>query len=245
MTSAGLPSSSKLNTVGGTKWYITEQDRPPNATLFAYESAAFLNPLLARILDKAEHEAPFGDLPTAVQLYAIRQAGDFEDRLALAADAGYNAVELWGWGNLSGSEVRALLDKYGLDATSTHTGANSLRNNMEATIQFHKDAGVDRLIIPSFNANDAEGWANFGKELNAWGAELREHGILLGYHNHGQEFQVYDGRWALEWMLDEVDPENLFLQVDLGWAYDAGVDLIELINKYRRPHPVRPREGLE
>ena len=87
-------------------------------------------------------------------------------------------------------------------------------------------------IIPSFNANDAEGWANFGKELNAWGAELREHGILLGYHNHGQEFQVYDGRWALEWMLDEVDPENLFLQVDLGWAYDAGVDLIDFINKY-------------
>ena len=56
--------------------------------------------------------------------------------------------------------------------------------------------------------------------------------ILLGYHNHGQEFQVYDGRYALEWMLDEVDPENLFLQIDLGWAYNAGVDLIELINKY-------------
>ena len=53
----------------------------------------------------------------------------------------------------------ALLDKYGLDATSTHTGANNLRNSMQATIQFHKDAGVNRLIIPSFNANSAEGWA--------------------------------------------------------------------------------------
>src|SRR5690606_5324686 len=161
---------------------------------FAYESAAFLNPLLARILDLKQHESPFADLPTGVQLYAIRQAGDFEDRLALAAAAGYKAVELWGWGNLSGSEVRALLDKYGLDATSTHTNASSLRNNMQATIQFHKDAGVYRLIIPSFNADSAEGWANFGKELNAWGAELREHGILLGYHNHTQEFQVFDGR---------------------------------------------------
>ena len=54
--------------------------------------------------------------------------------------------------------------------------------------------------------------------------------MQLLYHNHDFEFEKYEGRYALEHLLDSAPSAGL--EFDLGWAYKAGVDPLPLLEKY-------------
>lgn len=221
--------------VGGTEWFFTEQDNPYNPTHFAYGAYNFIAPLLKALLKVNPPEYRYSHLPSAVQEYAIRAVGDFEDRLALAAKAGYTGIELFSSPNLSAEELKALLDKYGLKLVSWHVRGldQALAEGRLAEIaEYHKAVGNQYIVWPSGRGGSAEEWAELGRKLNAIGAELRKHGISFGYHSHSQEFEVFDGKYAIEYLFEQTDPENVFFQLDLGWAYSAGVDLVEIIKKY-------------
>jgi len=55
--------------------------------------------------------------------------------------------------------------------------------------------------------------------LNAIGKKCREAGIKYGYHNHAHEFQkIEDKAVMLDYMIENTDPENLFIELDVYWA---------------------------
>lgn len=174
-----------------------------------------------------------GVFPTSIQLYTLRNYGNLEQQLALASAAGYKGVEFAGYHGYTAEQVKALLDKYNLLAVSTHTGLGEIENNFDAVIAFNKAIGNTRIVVPSANANSGPGWRNIGERLNAVGAKAREHGITIGYHNHDYELtQVYDGKTALDWLFEGTDPENVHVQLDLGWVFHGGADVVETIKKY-------------
>ena len=67
-------------------------------------------------------------------------------------------------------------------------------------------------------------------ELNANGRIAGKFGIKLFVHNHTGEFErlMDDDRTAYEVLLAETDPALVVMQLDLGWAYVAGVDPVEM-----------------
>ena len=62
-----------------------------------------------------------------IQLFTVRDkmASDFEGTLAKLAEIGYREVEPVSYGGKSPQEVRAILDRYGLRAPSTHAALRS------------------------------------------------------------------------------------------------------------------------
>lgn len=57
------------------------------------------------------------------------------------------------------------------------------------------------------------------------------YGIKVGYHNHSQEFYVDEGKALLEHLLD--NGSKFYLQLDCGWAMNAGMYPPYFIRKYR------------
>jgi sugar phosphate isomerase/epimerase len=70
-------------------------------------------------------------------------------------------------------------------------------------------------------------------ELNANGKIAGKFGIKLFVHNHTGEFERLgdDDRTSYDVLLAETDPELVTMQLDIGWAYIAGVDPIAMFQK--------------
>ena len=56
-------------------------------------------------------------------------------------------------------------------------------------------------------------------------------GIKVGYHNHSQEFYVDEGKALLEHLLE--NGSKFYLQLDCGWAMNAGMYPPYFIRKYK------------
>lgn len=87
-------------------------------------------------------------------------------------------------------------------------------------IAAHKAAGMEYIVTPYLpvpkTLKDMQTYCNY---LNAIGKKCREAGIKYGYHNHAHEFQkIEDKAVMLDYMIENTDPENLFIELDVYWA---------------------------
>ena len=173
----------------------------------------------------------------AVQLYSLRNLKQsFDETLTGVAAIGYNGVELIGTHNISADEMNALLHKHGLTACSAHVPMQVLDGDLKSVINFHKAVGNTSIVLPwigeDMRGSDASTWVAFGKKLNGIGQQLADAGMSLHYHNHDFEMRVYDGKTAIDWLLESAKPENLKWEADVAWIARGGQDIVGMINKY-------------
>jgi len=176
------------------------------------------------------------DLPIAVQMYTLRDYGSIEEQLQLAADSGYSNVETVGTHDLSAEEMNALLDETGLSVISAHFDLNTLRTDLEGVIAFNEAIGNTNIVMPYLGEEDrpqdAAGWQELGAELDGIGAQLKEAGMQLAYHNHDFEMEEIDGELIIDHILNAADPENLMWQADVAWIDRGGQDPAQLLRDH-------------
>jgi sugar phosphate isomerase/epimerase len=168
-----------------------------------------------------------------VQLYAVREAlaADLPGTIARLAGLGFTHVEPFDL--LADREgLAAALADNGLRAITAHarvTGPDALALCEAAT-----SLGISTLIVPWLPPDrfaTREGVRGVAAELNAGAAEAAAHGIQVGFHNHWSELEaVFDGRTALEWLADDLDP-GVVLQLDTYWAAVGGQDVPALLGR--------------
>ncbi len=167
-----------------------------------------------------------------IQLYSLRDVAenDFEGTLKKVAEMGYKMVESAGFFGHSAEQVKAMLDKYGLQICSTHTGINLLEDNFDATIEYHKTLGCENLIIPWAPFNTKAELNALIDKLNVWIPKAKAQGITMHYHNHHAEFLPNeDGQIAIEELAKRTE---IGLEIDTYWAYVAGENPLEVLEKY-------------
>ena len=71
-------------------------------------------------------------------------------------------------------------------------------------------------------------------QLNANGKLLKKFGMKTFVHNHTGEFEKLSDsdRTTYDVLLAETDPDLVAMQLDVGWANVAGVDVLELFRKH-------------
>ena len=124
--------------------------------------------------------------------------------------------------------------RLGLVASSRHTTLDAVERRCRA-----RGGGADtRLAAPdrrlgrSFRAR-AGGWC---RRLTSAAAAAAARGLELGFHNHDAEVRPRDGGASF---LDELlAGDALFLELDLGWAWYAGVDPLALLGRARGRCPL-------
>jgi sugar phosphate isomerase/epimerase len=160
-----------------------------------------------------------------IQMYSIRDLAekDLDAALAAVAEIGYKYVEFAGFFGHTATEVKAMLDKYGLKVSGTHTQFTELENDFDATVRFHKEIGNTNIIVPGYDLFSKEKLDAFIEKCNVIAPALAKEGIRFVFHNHSGEFAPVDG------LIPEVELENrtdIMLELDTYWAFNAGEDPI-------------------
>lgn len=70
-------------------------------------------------------------------------------------------------------------------------------------------------------------------DLNKYGAMVKRFGMKILVHNHAGEFDLLDDGKTTHYdlLLSETDPELVAMQLDIGWAYIAGQDVLAMFKK--------------
>ncbi len=168
-------------------------------------------------------------IPVALQMYSVREeaARDFAGTLKSVASIGYRALELSGYGEMTASELRKVLDGLGLSALSNHVGLAILRSSLDRTIEDCLSLGCRYLVcpwLPPEERGDASAYRRLASELTSMGRRCQDRGLRFAYHNHDFEFERLDGQYALDVLFEAADNRIVKSELDVYWAAHAGVD---------------------
>ena len=173
-----------------------------------------------------------------LQLYTVRDLleKDFDGTIAQVAKIGYTNVEFAGYYNHTPQQVRALLDRLSLVSTSSHIGAQLMREDAMAQIRAAKVIGQEYITLPSYpfvRDGGVDAWKRGAAEFNQWGVLCHNEGLRLAYHNHSAEFATVEpGVTGYELLMRETDPALVDFEMDLYWTVFAGQDPLALFRKY-------------
>ncbi|MBP3333449.1 MAG: sugar phosphate isomerase/epimerase [Clostridia bacterium] len=182
----------------------------------------------------------------SIQMYSLRDITEknMDKALETVAAIGYKYVEFAGFFGHSADEINAMLDKYGLKLSGTHSSWTDLRDNFEETLAYHKAIGNKNYIVPGADLSTQEKLDEFVAVMNEAQVKLAKEGISLGYHNHSHEFLPSAYGKIIH---DEIASRtNVMFEIDTYWAYNAKRDPVELLEKYKdRMNCIHIKDGLD
>ena len=178
-----------------------------------------------------------------VQLYSVRDLmqADFDGTIAKVAQIGYKEVEFAGYFGRTAQQVRAVCDKNGLAAISTHVQYDELDDKFPAVVETSKAIGLEYIVcpwIPEELRKSADIWKQAAAKFNHCGELSKKAGIQFAYHNHWFEFLPVDGKLPYDQLLKECDPNLVKMEMDLCWITAAGGDPVKYFNLYPGRFPL-------
>lgn len=151
------------------------------------------------------------------------------EKIKAAGEMGYAGVEFArGYEELPVEEVQNALSQAGVKAVSAHVALEF----MEQDIPYLAKLGVKYIACPMASFNTREEAKELAEDLNRFGKMASEYGITIGYHNHTGEFYEDQGKYLMDWLIEETDPQYVAFELDCGWASAAGIDPVAYINQH-------------
>ncbi|MCI9257508.1 sugar phosphate isomerase/epimerase family protein [Acutalibacter sp.] len=151
------------------------------------------------------------------------------EKIKKAGEMGYAGVEFAReYDGVPVEEIKKALEEAGVKAVSAHVGFDKMAEDLPYLAQL----GVKFVACPMTSFCDAEEAKEVAQELNKWGAEAKKYGIIIGYHNHTQEFNKDQDKYLYDWVIENTDPETVAFEIDCGWASAAGIDPVEYIKAH-------------
>jgi sugar phosphate isomerase/epimerase len=174
-----------------------------------------------------------------IQLYSLRDDArrDLERTLGDIAAIGYKDIELLGSMNnfdMPAARLRAILDRNGLRAPSTHVSGNAL-DDLDRQLDEARTLGHQYLIVASLpisgprSVDDYRHWAD---RLNESGRRARERDVWIGFHNHANDLTPIGGVVPYDVLVERTDPSTVRMQLDTGNLAMAGRDPHEYMERF-------------
>jgi sugar phosphate isomerase/epimerase len=189
---------------------------------------------------------PLG-LPIGCQTWPVRDgiSKDFPGTIKQLAAAGFQNIELCspvgyddsGFGGLAkykSSELRTMLNDWGVTCISSHFGMDELRKNQDERIAWAKDLGLQQMLVASLGGpkkptmDDVKRAAD---EYNKMGEKAAAAGIRQGLHNENFETSSVDGKRTYDILIGLLDPKFVNFQFQIS-TINEGFDAAEYFMKY-------------
>ena len=172
------------------------------------------------------------------QLYGLRDAckteKDLNETLKKLKDIGYKAVQVSGIGVTDGRVIKELLDAYDMEIICTHQNYNAFSNSIKTVINFNKDLGSQIAGLGSGFYDDSlspkDAAKKFISDINSFKNAVESEGLTFAYHNHAFEFAKIDGKYLMDYILEDTDVKFV---LDTYWLAIAGQDPAEFISKHK------------
>ena len=171
------------------------------------------------------------------QLYTVRDftktIEDFDETCRRIHEIGYQIVQISGT-SLKADEMKNILDNYHLQVVTTHRGFDGFLDNLDEIIAYNQTLGCRICGIGSMpweiRANQ-EAVNQFIKDADRISKELKQAGMLFGYHHHSFEFAKLGGVRVIDRLIHETDPEAFNFIVDTYWLQVGGVSPADFITR--------------
>ena len=151
------------------------------------------------------------------------------EKIKAAGEMGYSGVEFArGYEEIPVEEVQKALDEAGVKAVSAHVAFNF----MEQDLPYLAKLGVKYVACPMAAFNTIEEAKETAEDLNKFGQLAKQYGITIGYHNHTGEFYQVEGKYLMDVLMENTDPETVAFEIDCGWASAAGIDPVAYIQQH-------------
>jgi len=195
-----------------------------------------------------------------LQLYTVRDAmgTDPLGTLQKVAKIGYNSVEN---ATYTGSEkfygmdavtYKKVLTENGLVANSGHyrlgaeqeKGADqqgTILHDWQRAVDDASTVGLKYMVcayLSTYERGDLDHYKKLADIFNKAGETCKKSGIQFCYHNHDFEFQVQNGVFPYDIILEKTDKNNVKMEVDLYWIKKAGQDPLALFQKHPGRFPL-------
>ncbi|WP_219834941.1 sugar phosphate isomerase/epimerase [Paenibacillus sp. R14(2021)] len=177
-----------------------------------------------------------------LQLYTLRDQTekDFRGTIRKVAEMGYKAVEFAGYFNTPAEELKALLDELGLEAPSAHVALNfgepdKIKKDLAKQIEYAKELGLKYIVTPWAPLPEnptEEDVSKLAVILEAAGKQVKEAGLIYGYHNHDFEFKQVNSKPIIDMLLEMVSEEFMVAEFDLGWVHMGGQSPVDYVRRY-------------
>jgi sugar phosphate isomerase/epimerase len=98
-----------------------------------------------------------------------------------------------------------------------------------------KILGNQYLVLASMDEKLLESMAGIQQVIAAFrraGDQCNEHGLKFAWHPHLKDWGVVDGKRAAEHILDNTDPNRVFIELDFFWAAMVNVDIPQFLSRY-------------
>jgi sugar phosphate isomerase/epimerase len=172
----------------------------------------------------------------AAQMYTLREftktPQDITTTLKKVRQLGYEAVQLSALGKIDPKELANILKGEGLTCCATHISLDRMKNETAAVIEEHRMWGCEYTAIGGFFPKEAttQTWIDFARDYNATAKKFEGTGITIGYHNHSHELAKFDGKPALQILMDNLD-KSIWMEIDTYWITHGGGDPAAWIGK--------------
>jgi sugar phosphate isomerase/epimerase len=184
-------------------------------------------------------------LKVGIQLYSVRnhmQENPY-GTLRKVAELGYDYVEGAnhnasvddGFGfNAPAKQMKEVLDQNNLTLVGCHINPLDL-NRLPRVLEYHQKVGNMQIGCDTefFPLDDMDYLKRRCEEFNKIGELCRQFGMRYYYHNHYMEFQHFGDKTVFELIMENTDPNLVFIELDTYWCARGGQNPIDIINKYK------------
>jgi sugar phosphate isomerase/epimerase len=183
-----------------------------------------------------------------LQPWTIRHEleADYLGSFTKVAEIGYEAVEVGlPPDGVTITEIKQHFQKLGLRALSCHTDFGQLTTNLSNLIDYLNEIGAQFLVLSYYRFNSRDEVLEVAAKLNDIGRFCQKAGIQFLYHNHDWEFTKFDGRYALDLLLEATDPELVQMELDVYWTKKGGEDPVTYLRKLENRCPLLHVKDME
>ncbi|MGV9452116.1 sugar phosphate isomerase/epimerase family protein [Streptomyces sp. NPDC003635] len=177
-----------------------------------------------------------------IQLYSLRDKVSTLGFAAVFAELekyGYDEVEFAGYtqgsaGPITLAQLKRLARNHGLNPIGSHVGyyasdpdAYTFAQNLTKVLDDAQALGLKHIGTasgPFRYGSTVDAWKRAAEEFNTYGAAARARGMKFYQHNHSEEFSFATDNPRVrlyDVLLAETDPDLVFLEMDIFWAYSG------------------------
>lgn len=175
-----------------------------------------------------------------LQLYTVRDflktPEEVRDTFRKLVEIGYTEAQTAtaDWYGMSPEAFRDICKETGISVCGTHYSYDKIINDTEAIMREHDIVGTKNMGIggaPNLGSMTLESTKEFVEKFNIAAEKVAKEGFKLTYHNHNWEFAKIGEGTIMDYLVDNLDKNNVSFVLDTHWVQAGGGDVVAWIKK--------------
>jgi len=172
----------------------------------------------------------------SIILYGLRFSPlSYEEKLKRLRAIGYRSIQGGIQPGMTNDEHKALLDSLDMEICCLASDLNGVESDPDKYIACCRAFDCDEIMIGTIPVECRESYDGYMRaidRMNAVGRTLARDGVVIGYHNHAQEFRRFpNGKTGMDLLFEHLDPSAARFMLDTHWVQAGGGDVLHWIER--------------